>query len=270
MTGSETAKSGFHYETLLAEAISNTETDLSRSVLLKLGLVLSDIKNVKVEVPRSRYKTDLVIAITLQDDSIVTKKLSIKKSQANFNQLDRRSSEKMKKEFSLTEDEFRLLKFFCGDSKPPEYSESKTKSHKRMFITEFTEIDQKVLLEMFEKIKIAYITSAFKGNRPEHEPDYMVTISTKKGDNTLSLDMIHISKMEDAINTYLGDASVSISKKGSIKIGELTVQRKGGDGGKESANDIQVKVRPSLILEKKKISKQDTSLTINEITNMIT
>lgn len=41
---------------------------------------------------------------------------------------------------------------------------------------------------------------------------------------------------------------VSITKKGSFKIGNITVQRKGGDNGRESANMLQFKINPAELI----------------------
>ncbi len=47
---------------------------------------------------------------------------------------------------------------------------------------------------------------------------------------------------------YFDDGSVEISKKGSLKIGRITIQRKGGDNGRESANMLQFKIDPTELL----------------------
>ena len=46
-----------------------------------------------------------------------------------------------------------------------------------------------------------------------------------------------------------GNGHVIITSKGSIKIGNITVQRKGGDGGRKTANMLQFKINPLLLFE---------------------
>ena len=46
------------------------------------------------------------------------------------------------------------------------------------------------------------------------------------------------------LNHY-GEGKVSITQRGSLKIGRVTVQRKGGDGGRKTANMLQFKVNPA-------------------------
>ena len=44
------------------------------------------------------------------------------------------------------------------------------------------------------------------------------------------------------LNHY--DGEVKISPRGSLKIGTITLQRKGGDGGRPTANKLQFKANP--------------------------
>lgn len=50
------------------------------------------------------------------------------------------------------------------------------------------------------------------------------------------------------INFYGGE--VVFSLQGSLKIGKVTMQRKGGDGGRESAKMLQFKINPLLLMQK--------------------
>jgi len=40
------------------------------------------------------------------------------------------------------------------------------------------------------------------------------------------------------------DGSVRITTQGSLKIGKITMQRKGGDAGRDSAKMLQFKINP--------------------------
>jgi hypothetical protein len=44
-----------------------------------------------------------------------------------------------------------------------------------------------------------------------------------------------------------GNGEVCITKQGSIKIGNITVQRKGGDNGRKTAQMLQFKINPCLL-----------------------
>lgn len=43
---------------------------------------------------------------------------------------------------------------------------------------------------------------------------------------------------------YFGNGEVVISKRGTFKIGLITMQRKGGDNGRDTANMLQFKIDP--------------------------
>ncbi len=57
-----------------------------------------------------------------------------------------------------------------------------------------------------------------------------------------------LKHINEVMQYYFDDGSVEISKKGSLKIGRITIQRKGGDNGRESANMLQFKIDPTGLL----------------------
>lgn len=56
-----------------------------------------------------------------------------------------------------------------------------------------------------------------------------------------------LKPINEVINFYGGE--VMFSLQGSLKIGKVTIQRKGGDGGRESAKMLQFKIDPTLLLK---------------------
>ena len=55
-----------------------------------------------------------------------------------------------------------------------------------------------------------------------------------------------ITLTENAIQHYSGD--ISITKRGNLKLGKITVQRKGGNSGGVTAQMLQFKFSPKDIL----------------------
>ncbi len=47
---------------------------------------------------------------------------------------------------------------------------------------------------------------------------------------------------------HFGNGKVKITPRGSFKIGNITVQRKGGDNGRETANMLQFKINPAELI----------------------
>ncbi|HKM13676.1 MAG TPA: hypothetical protein VJY42_01980 [Candidatus Methanomethylophilaceae archaeon] len=73
--------------------------------------------------------------------------------------------------------------------------------------------------------------------------DWFLVTKYNKDDNTTEWALTDINK---AMSIYsYGD--VKVSPRGSIYIGNITVQRKGGDGGRDTANMLQFKIKPCLI-----------------------
>ncbi|MCA9038251.1 MAG: hypothetical protein KDA91_24165 [Planctomycetaceae bacterium] len=46
---------------------------------------------------------------------------------------------------------------------------------------------------------------------------------------------------------FFGNGPVTITPRGSIRIGQMTVQRKGGDAGRPTANMLQFRINPVLL-----------------------
>jgi len=53
--------------------------------------------------------------------------------------------------------------------------------------------------------------------------------------------------VNEAIAIYAGDCKVRFTTQGNIRLGNITLQRKGGDNGAESANMLQFKANPMLL-----------------------
>ena len=48
---------------------------------------------------------------------------------------------------------------------------------------------------------------------------------------------------------YYSEGDVLATRRGSIKIGKITIQRKGGDAGRETANMLQFKLNPAELFD---------------------
>jgi len=58
-------------------------------------------------------------------------------------------------------------------------------------------------------------------------------------------------RASDDVIKFFGDGKVEITRAGNLKIGRITMQRKGGDGGRETAKMLQFKVNPVLLFDAK-------------------
>ena len=50
---------------------------------------------------------------------------------------------------------------------------------------------------------------------------------------------------------FFGEGRVELSSGGNLRIGRITMQRKGGDGGRETAKMLQFKLNPAAIFDTK-------------------
>ena len=63
----------------------------------------------------------------------------------------------------------------------------------------------------------------------------------------------HIQWALEPINCVLNffDGDIGITPMGSIKIGKITIQRKSGDRGRDTANMLLFKINPDLLIKEK-------------------
>jgi hypothetical protein len=57
-----------------------------------------------------------------------------------------------------------------------------------------------------------------------------------------------LKSINECIN-FFGNDSVMITPRGNISIGRITMQRKGGDGGRDSAKMLQFKINPTQLFQ---------------------
>ena len=50
---------------------------------------------------------------------------------------------------------------------------------------------------------------------------------------------------------FFGEGKVELTRNGNLKIGRITMQRKGGDGGRDTAKMLQFKINPALLFDAK-------------------
>lgn len=79
--------------------------------------------------------------------------------------------------------------------------------------------------------------------RGEFSADWVLVILKIDGKSTWTLKSIN-----EAMNIF-GSGAVRITSQGSLKIGKIGMQRKGGDGGRETAKMLQFKINPVELFE---------------------
>jgi hypothetical protein len=74
--------------------------------------------------------------------------------------------------------------------------------------------------------------------RGEFSADWTLVILKLKGESKWVLKSIN-----HAMNIF-GSGDIRLTREGSLKIGKIGMQRKGGDGGRDTAKMLQFKVNP--------------------------
>ena len=249
--GSKTAKGGFANEKIISEKFENWRKDKEAQKWLKtMGYELKKIKKVKAEVLHG-HKTDVQIKVTITLKKLIfVQNLSIKKtnSGADYNQIDKRWVKNYIDLWEIPENIITLLKIFCGEISPSELlRESKItkqkydrlKDKRRFFMDEFENKHKKEIVDFFKKNKILVLTDIIKG-RDQFSANWMLVTKYNKNEDETTWILADINKV---LNIF-GEGEVEISPRGSLSIGRVTLQRKGGDCGRPTGNMLQFKIKP--------------------------
>ncbi len=242
--GSDTAKGGFRNEDDVVNKFNNWKKDVNAKKWLKImGYNLSEIERVEA-VKLHGYKTDVQVKITIYlKKAISAENLSIKlvSNPQGFNQIDKRWVSKYIELWSIPTKTAETLRFFTGELTP--IKQVALRDDRRMFLDEMSKDRQKDLVEFFTRNKILVVSDILKG-RGKFSAGWMLVALKSSGESRWTLKSIN-----EVLNVF-GGGEVIITNKGSLKIGKITMQRKGGDGGRETAKMLQFKINPMEIFDK--------------------
>jgi len=136
--------------------------------------------------------------------------------------------------WNIPADVVKILKLFTGEIKP---TAKNLKDPRRMLLSEMSEGDQNKIINFFEKNKILIVSDLLKG-RGEFSADWVLVILKVNGESSWILKSIN-----EAMNIF-GQGDVKIANQGSLRIGKIGMQRKGGDNGRDTAKMLQFKINP--------------------------
>lgn len=247
--GSQTAKNGFKNEQDIADKFNNWKDDKEAKIWLKIMQYdLDDIEYVKADVLHG-YKADVNVKVQIKLKSAVdTENIQVKLVSNNrgFNQVDKRWLKNYNEMWNFPQNVYVALQHFTGELKP--YI-ANPKDKRRMFLNEMTEDDRNAILNWFSENKTLVISDIVKG-RGQFCAEWVLV--AQKVDNNARWVLKNIN---EALQHYSeGDACPS--PRGSICIGRITIQRKGGDNGRETANMLQFKLDPTELFDDEKIKDE--------------
>tara|TARA_Y100001970_G_C14186057_1_gene832677 strand:+ start:1159 stop:1905 length:747 start_codon:yes stop_codon:yes gene_type:complete len=240
--GSETAKNGFKNEKDISNKFNLWKQDKDAQKWLNvMGYTLKNIDKVKAITIGTGHKTDVQVLVYIETkDKVDVQNISIKlvSNLKGFNQIDKRWIKKYKELWNFNSKIEQLLKHFTGEIKPKII----TRDKRRMFLDEFTSNDQNSLIEWIEKNRLLIVSDTLKGREP-YSASWML-VAQKIQDNQK-----WVLKPINVVMNHFNDGCIEITPRGSLKIGRITMQRKGGDGGRPSANMLQFKINPAELFE---------------------
>jgi len=270
--GSETGKGGFDNEHNVAEKFSNWRNDkTARKWLNSMGYEPTNIKFLKsVRIPpriseekafelgisNDKYaesikfkKSDIQIRLEiLVNDILYVENISCKKSNVNagYNQVDKRSVDTYQNMWGFDDTISKWLKLFTGGFSPKDYLEDEILNslhlQKRMLISEMPESIQEKIITFFTNKKMLVLCDVLKGRGGLSADWFLVTRRDDK-----KVDWV-LSDINNVIDTF-SKGQVRLFPRGSLKIGKITIQRKGGTPDPTS---LQFKINP---LELFKVAK---------------
>ena len=214
--------------------------------LIVMNYKIDDIEKVVAEIVHGHHKADVQVQVTIFFKKVIgIENVSIKlvSNPNGFNQIDKRKVDKYVEMWNIPDKVANALKLFTGVIKP---NKTEVRDKRRMFLDEMDKTIQNAILKFFNKNKILILTDILKGN-DEFSASWFMVVWKKKGENPEWI----IRDINYVLNFY-GGGDIHITKQGSLKIGKITMQRKGGDGGRESAKMLQFKLNPIEIFENDK------------------
>lgn len=241
--GSLTARRGFQNEKEVADKFNNWRYDEdAQQWLLIMNYDLKDIEHVDAVVLGGHYKTDVQVQVTIYlKTAIDIRNLQVKlvSNDNGFNQIERRRVDKYATLWNMPAAVKSILRRYTGEDKP---NIPNPKDVRRMFANEFSDAEQRLVIEWLKQNKILIVTDVLKG-RGEFAAEWML-VAQKMEYNARWV----LKPMNFCLN-FFGNGKVGITNRGNFHIGRITIQRKGGDGGRDTAKDLQFKINPAELFD---------------------
>ena len=256
--GSRTAKAGFQNEDEIRDKFNNWKADAdARAWLEAMKHSVAEVTSVSATKPHGE-KADVEVTVKSKAGESKTservERISIKLvSSANgFNQIDKRWLKTYATMWKMPPDVVEALKLFVGETPPGESSRDK----RRMYLNELDQNAQQAVVEFFTANKAEIVSDLLAGDGL-HASDWMmvthrpqsVTRNVSEGEGGDKSKWV-IRSSADAIQFY-SDGPVELTKSGNLKIGRITMQRKGGDNGRDTAKMLQFKINPVQLFDAK-------------------
>lgn len=236
--GSQTAKNGFKNEKNIVQKFNNWQNDIeAKTWLILMEYKLAEIEYIKAIVI-SGFKADVQVQITIKlKEAIDAENIQVKlvSNLKGFNQIDKRWINKYIEMWNIPNNISNLFKEYTGEILP---IIPNTKDKRRTFANEFSKENQDIILNWLNNNKSLIVSDILKG-RGKFSAEWMLVAQKTKNSARWIL-----KPMNYCLN-FFGNGNVVITNRGNFRIGRITMQRKGGDGGRKTAQMLQFKINPA-------------------------
>ena len=240
--GSQTAKDGFRNEDDIVKKFNTWKTDKdAQKWLILMHYDIAEIEYVEA-LKISGYITDIQVQITIKlKKAIDVENLQVKlvSNPKGFNQIDKRWIDKYSEMWKIPLQIISILKRYTGEEKP---SIKNPKDDRRMFANEFSDFEKTSILKWLKKYQSLIVSDILKG-QGKFAAEWMLVVQKLEKNSRWIL-----RPMNYCLN-FFGNGDIIITNRGNFKIGKITMQRKGGDGGRDTAKMLQFKINPAELFE---------------------
>ena len=240
--GSQTAKQGFRNEKEVAAKFNNWRLDGDAQQWLQImNYNLTDIEYVNAVV-LSGYKTDVQVQVTIYlKNAIDVRNLQVKlvSNEKGFNQIDKRWVDRYVELWNIPQEIESILRRYTGEIPP---TIATPRDEERMFANEFEPYEQELMLKWLKKNQIMIVSDILKG-RGEFAAEWIL-VAQKVAQKARWV----LKPMNYCLN-FFGNGDIKITDRGNWHIGRITMQRKGGDGGRDTAKMLQFKINPAELFD---------------------
>lgn len=240
--GSQTAKNGFRNEDDIISKFNDWNNDFdAQSWLKSMKYNIHEIEFVEA-IKISGYKTDVQVQVTIKlKKAIDVENLQVKlvSNSKGFNQIDKRWVDKYMEMWNIPSQIVSILKRYTGEMNP---SITNPRDKRRMFADEFSDSEQKNIINWLNQNKALIVSDILKG-QGKFAAEWML-VAQKVSKNARWI----LKPMNYCMN-HFGNGDITITNRGNFKIGRITMQRKGGDAGRDTAKMLQFKINPAELFE---------------------
>ena len=262
--GSQTAKGGFQNEDEIRDKFNKWKSDNdARDWLAAMNYAMPDVIDVVASKPHGE-KADVEVRVkTKTGERLEGISIKLVSNPNGFNQIDKRWLATYATKWNMPSDVHDALKLFVGETPPSQPS----RNPERMFLDEMDFSTQKAVVDFFSQHRDEIVSDLFKGDGEHAATWMMVTLKDAKSTRNESGRERRTSEVNQAdaekshekpkwiirpateVVRFYSDGEVKITSAGSLKIGRITMQRKGGDNGRESAKMLQFKINPAELFD---------------------